>query len=198
MVCWTWLKGRLYVKSWCQYPEDVTALLQQNHQKSAYCHVQRYDQDNSEFEVQEISNPHQYRPKPIWFTVRLNDWWCDCGHFQASWLPCHHVIAVSSFGHMPLTNFIDQVYSLDYINKAYQVQFHPLRNGDYWSTYTGLNFNPNPQTRHNPDDLQRLGSITKWINPLRINQKNAFIVPLRVIIGDNVHFANNLYIFNFN
>jgi len=22
-----------------QYPEDVTALLQQNHQKSAYCHV---------------------------------------------------------------------------------------------------------------------------------------------------------------
>jgi len=38
-----------------QYPEDVTALLQQNHHKSAYCHVQHYDRDHSEFEVQEIS-----------------------------------------------------------------------------------------------------------------------------------------------
>ena len=49
-----------------------------------------------------------------------------------------------------------------------------------------------------PDDLQQIGSITKWINPLRISQKNALIVALRVIIGDNVHFANNLYIFYFN
>jgi len=40
-----------------QYSKDVTALLQQNHQKSAYCHVQRHDRDNSEFEVQEISTP---------------------------------------------------------------------------------------------------------------------------------------------
>jgi len=49
-----------------------------------------------------------------------------------------------------------------------------------------------------PDDLQGLGSITKWINPLRISQKNALTVALRVIIGDNVHFANKLYIFCFN
>jgi len=114
---------------------------------------------------------------------------CDCGHFQASRLPCPHVMVVCSFGHMPLSNFIDPVYSLDYINKAYQVQFHPLRNEDYWSTYTCPNFNPDPQ---------RLGSITKWIIPLRISQKNSFIVALRVIIGDNVYFANNLYIFYFN
>jgi len=39
-----------------QYPEDVIALLQQNHQKSTYCHVQRYDRDNSEFECK------RYRP----------------------------------------------------------------------------------------------------------------------------------------
>jgi len=54
---------------------------------------------------------------------------------------------------MPLSNFIDPVYSLDYINKAYQVQFHPLRNEDYWSTYTGPNFILDPQTRiHNEMD----------------------------------------------
>ena len=89
----------------------------------------------------------QNRPKPISFTVRLNDWWCDCGHFQASRLPCQHVIAVCSFGHMPLSKFINPVYSLDYINWAYQVQFHPLQNEDYWLTYTGPNFISDPQTR---------------------------------------------------
>jgi len=68
------LKADSMLRAGHQYPEDVTALQQQNHQKSAYCHVQRYDRDNSEFEVQEISSPHQYRSKPISFTIRLNDW----------------------------------------------------------------------------------------------------------------------------
>jgi len=45
------------------------------------------------------------------------------------------------------TCFIDPFYNLDYINKAYQIQFHPLRNEDYWSTYTSPNFIPDPQTR---------------------------------------------------
>jgi len=52
-----------------QYLEHITALFQQNHQKSAYCHVQCYNRDNSKFEVQEILTPHQYGPKPISFTV---------------------------------------------------------------------------------------------------------------------------------
>jgi len=125
------LEGRLYVKS-------LSSISRRRH-------VQRYDRDNSEFEVQEISTPYQYRPKPISFTIRLNDWWCDCAHFQASQLPCHHFIVVCSFAQMPLPNFIDPVYNLDYINKAYQVQFHPLRNEDYWSTYTCPNFIPDPQ-----------------------------------------------------
>jgi len=67
------LKADSMLRANHQYPEDVTALLQQNQQKSAYCHVQRYDRDNSEFEVQEILSPHHYQPKSISFTVRLND-----------------------------------------------------------------------------------------------------------------------------
>jgi len=141
------MKANFMLRAGHQYSEDVTALLQQNHQIFAYCHVECYDRDNSKFKVQEISTLHQYRPKLISFTVRLNDWWCDCGHFQASRLLCHHVIAVCSFAHMPISNFIDPVYSLEYINKAYQVQFHPLQNEDYWSTYIGPNFNPDPQIR---------------------------------------------------
>jgi len=33
------------------YPEDITALLRKNEQQSAMCIVQRYDIQNSEFEV---------------------------------------------------------------------------------------------------------------------------------------------------
>jgi len=144
MVCWTWLEGRLYVKSKSSISRRRHCLAPTKSPKICILSCSTYDRDNSEFEVQEISTPHQYRSKPISFTVRLNDWWCDCGHFQASRLPCHHIIFVCSFAHMPLTNFIDLVYRLDYINKAYQVQFHPLRNEDYWSTYTGPNFILNP------------------------------------------------------
>jgi len=69
------------------------------------------------------------------------------GHFQASRLPCHHGIPICSFAHMPFTNFIDLVYSLDNINNAYRVQFQPLRNEDYWSIYIVPNFIPDSQTR---------------------------------------------------
>jgi len=46
------------------------------------CQVRRYSRENNEFEVQEMFSPHDHR-LPMSFTVRLNDWWCDCGHFQA-------------------------------------------------------------------------------------------------------------------
>jgi len=36
-----------------------------------------------------------------------------------------------------------------------------------------------------PDDQQRQGSMTKWINRLRMKQKNVLIVALRVIIPDD-------------
>ena len=65
-----------------QYPEDITALLRKNEQQLAMCHVQSYNRQNSEFDVQELSTA-QLRRLPMSYTVRLNDWWCDCGEFQA-------------------------------------------------------------------------------------------------------------------
>jgi len=46
-----------------------------------------------------------------------------------------------------MTTFIDPVYSLHTIRKTYQVEFHLVRNEDYWSTYTGPNFIPDPHMR---------------------------------------------------
>ena len=72
--------------------------------------------------------------------VRLNDWWCYCDHFQAFRLSCRHVITVCSSCHLQMTTFHDPIYNLHTIRKACQVEFHPIRNKDYWSTYTGPNF----------------------------------------------------------
>jgi len=129
-----------------QYPKEINAIIRKNQQQAGMCQVRRYSRDNNEFEVQEIFSPHDHC-LPVSFTVRLNDWWCDCGHFQALRLPCHHVIVVCSFSHVNLTLYIHPVYSLYNINKAYEIQFHPVKNKEYWSTYTRPNFIPDPNMR---------------------------------------------------
>jgi len=37
---------------------------------------------------------------PMTYIVRLNEWWCDIGEFQAIRVPCPHLIVVCSFGHI--------------------------------------------------------------------------------------------------
>lgn len=71
-----------------QYPEEISDVIWNNQQQSTFCRVHCYDRENSEFDVQEISNPHQYRSHRILYNVRLNEWWCDWGHFLAIWLMC--------------------------------------------------------------------------------------------------------------
>jgi len=39
----------------------------------------------------------ELRRYPTTYTVKLNEWWCDCGEFQAICLPCPHVVIVCSF-----------------------------------------------------------------------------------------------------
>ncbi|XP_052736606.1 uncharacterized protein LOC108328482 [Vigna angularis] len=141
------LKANSMIQAGHQYPEQIADIIRKNQQQYAYCHVHRYNRENSEFDVQEISTPHHYRPVPLSYKVSLNEWWCDCGHFQATRLPCHHVIVVCAFSHIPLTQVIDPIYSLHNIFKAYEVQFHPIQNEDYWSLYTGPNFIPDPKMR---------------------------------------------------
>jgi len=44
--------------------------------------------------------------------------------------------------------FIDPIYNLYMIRNAYQVEFHLVRNEDYWSTYTGPNFIPDMRRKN--------------------------------------------------
>jgi len=47
---------------------------------SALCLVQHSNRQDSEFDVQEIPT---LQLRPMAYPVKLNDWWCDCGAFQA-------------------------------------------------------------------------------------------------------------------
>ena len=118
---------------------------ERNEQQFVMCHVLIYDGQNSEFDVKEMATPQQRRPMS--FTVKLNEWWCDCGEFQALRLPCAHVMAVYSYSHLDFTMFVSPVYTLHNIFKAYEIQFHPAQNQDYWSPYTGPYFIPNLDLR---------------------------------------------------
>jgi len=75
-----------------QFPEDIAASLRKNQQQSVMCHIHKFNQENTEFDVQEVTSLH-LRRRPMSFKVKLNEWWCDCGEFQALRLPCPHVIA---------------------------------------------------------------------------------------------------------
>nr|XP_007161351.1 hypothetical protein PHAVU_001G061800g [Phaseolus vulgaris]ESW33345.1 hypothetical protein PHAVU_001G061800g [Phaseolus vulgaris] len=147
----TWFVERVFkidtmLRASHYYSEDITTLLRKNQQDSSMCFVERFNAENSEFDVQELATL-QHGRRPQSYTVRLNDWWCDYGHFQALRLPCRHVIVVCSSCHLQMTTFIDPIYNLHTIRKAYQVEFHPVRNEDYWSTYTGPNFILEPHMR---------------------------------------------------
>jgi len=105
-----------------QYPKEINAIIRKN-QQAGMCQVCQYSRENNEFQVQEMFSPHDHC-LPMPFTIKLNDWWCDCGNFQALRLPCHHVIVVCSFSHIDLTTYIHPFYSLYNINKAYELLFH--------------------------------------------------------------------------
>jgi len=79
-----------------QFLEDIVVLLRKNEAQSAMYHVQRYDRENSVFDVEDMLIT-ELRYYPTTYTVKLNEWWCDCGEFQAIRLSCPHVIVVCLF-----------------------------------------------------------------------------------------------------
>jgi len=121
------------------YPEEITTLLRKEYQQSTMCHVERYNRKNVKFNVQEILTP-QLRHRPMSYIVKPNEWLCDCDMFQALRLPCSHVIVVCAYCHLQLTTFVIPVYNLHNILKAYEVQFHPVQNKDFFITLHGSKF----------------------------------------------------------
>ncbi|XP_047176992.1 uncharacterized protein LOC124844152, partial [Vigna umbellata] len=59
------LKANYMLQEGHQFPEQIADIIRKNQHQSAFCHVHRYNRENSEFDVQEISTPHHYRHVPL-------------------------------------------------------------------------------------------------------------------------------------
>jgi len=63
-----------------QYPEHINSIIRKNQQQARISQVHKYSRRNYEFKVQEMYSPRDHCQQ-MSFTVKLNDWWCDCGNF---------------------------------------------------------------------------------------------------------------------
>ncbi|XP_027349266.1 uncharacterized protein LOC113860909 [Abrus precatorius] len=79
------------------------------------------------FEVEETFNPMTQRGGNKW-TVILSRRFCECGKFQAYRYPCSHVIAACSTLSIDFWQYVDPVYTLQYVVNAYSYQWWPLEN----------------------------------------------------------------------
>jgi len=69
------------------------------------------------------------------------------------------------------------VYSLHNILKAYEVQFNLVRNQEYWSTYTGPNFLPDPiMRRHQSGRLNTQRIRNEMDDSIQNKPKKMFIL----------------------
>ena len=80
-------------------------------------------------------------------TIKLNEWSCDCGQFQAFRLSCLHAIATCAFYNLNYDDFVDPIYKLENIFKVYQHHFHSPESKDTWSQYLDPHFMSNPSKR---------------------------------------------------
>ncbi|KAL5148361.1 hypothetical protein HKD37_13G035410 [Glycine soja] len=99
-----------------------------------YCsHVMKKLQENQEkitiFEVEEAFDPMTQRGGQKW-AVNLNERYCQYGQFTTYHYPCSHIIVACSTVSINFYQYIDVVYTNDYILRAYSTQWWPLGNDD--------------------------------------------------------------------
>ena len=117
----------------------------ENHDLRQSCshYVRMYVREIREFEVQEIANTWLGR-RAMACTVKLNEWLCGCGQFQALQLPCSHEIVACAFSNLNYDDFVDPVYKLENIFKVYQHHFYSPGSEDTWPQYLGPHFVSDP------------------------------------------------------
>ncbi|XP_019420733.1 PREDICTED: uncharacterized protein LOC109330922 [Lupinus angustifolius] len=129
------------------YCEELSKVINENNRK-ATCHIVRnFSRDSGVSEV-EVASTGGSRYARV-YTVRLMDNWCDCGEFQSLRLPCSHVIATCASLNLDYGQFISPIYRLENLQKVYGHEFQPIANEEYWPSYLGPTFIPNPLMRRN-------------------------------------------------
>ncbi|KAF1897740.1 hypothetical protein Lal_00032498 [Lupinus albus] len=129
------------------YCEELTKVLNENNRKATCQTIQTFSRESGVFVV-EVPGREGSRHSKV-YTLRLNQYWCECGEFQSLRLPCSHVIATCSSMNLDYRQFISPIYRLDNLLKAYGREFEPIGNEEYRPHYSGPMFIPNPLMRRN-------------------------------------------------
>ncbi|KAF1883902.1 hypothetical protein Lal_00038396 [Lupinus albus] len=120
------------------YCEELTKVLNENNRKATCQTIQSFSWESGVFLV-EVPGRDGSRHSKV-YTVRLNQYWCECGEFQSLRLSCSHVIATCSSLNLDYRQFISPIYRLDNLLKLY---------GQYWPHYSGPMFILNILMRRN-------------------------------------------------
>ncbi|XP_025673819.1 uncharacterized protein [Arachis hypogaea] len=64
------------------------------------------------------------------YQVLLDEGKCDCGYFQALYLPCRHVLAACSHARIDSRGFVHPVYRMESVFIVYRSEFRPIGHED--------------------------------------------------------------------
>ncbi|KAF1899239.1 hypothetical protein Lal_00019363 [Lupinus albus] len=120
------------------YCEELTKVLNENNRKATCQTIRTFSRESGVFVV-EVPGREGSRHSKV-YTVRLNQYWCECGEFQSLRLSCSHVIATCSSMNLDYRQFISLIYRLDNLLKVYGREFEPIGNEEYWPHYSGPMF----------------------------------------------------------
>ncbi|XP_027347954.1 uncharacterized protein LOC113859354 [Abrus precatorius] len=101
-----------------RYCQKLMEAMEKNQQEASSHQVRRYDIQRTKFEVEEAFNPVTQRGGHKW-TVILSTRYCQCGKFKAFRYPCSHVIAVCAHMSIDFWQYVDPVYTIQYVMNAY-------------------------------------------------------------------------------
>ena len=95
----------------------LVEVMHRNQEDACSHQVRSYDHQSTKFEVTEKFNPVTLKGGRTW-SLKLNEYYCQCGKFQAYRYPCSHVLAACAAVHIDAWQFVDPVYSMEYVINA--------------------------------------------------------------------------------
>ena len=95
-----------------------------------------FDRHRQNFSVRQTMDHNEGMPN-LFYVVRLNRSWCDCGKFQVFRIPCSHVIAACAHTRQDAYNHLFDVYKAITVMNVYNESFSVLAMEEYWPPYEG-------------------------------------------------------------
>ncbi|XP_058776778.1 uncharacterized protein LOC131651126 [Vicia villosa] len=116
--------------------------------KSRTYQVRIFDYNHKTFSVKETMDHGEGKPMGD-YKVNLIDLWCDCGEYQAYYVPYSHVSVACSVVRQDAYALLSDVYRVTNLFSIYSTSFPVLPYDEYWTAFDGDQICHNPIMRRN-------------------------------------------------